>query len=105
MTSIRGGAMRRVSVYVLMASLVFSPFSAQAWAQQIPREFGAQGGPIADAVNCDGAAERVSRMARGLPNQERMIRNLEAQRDAARQASEAADARATGRVQDALLDQ
>ena len=96
--------MRRVPVYVLMASLVVSPFSAQTWAQ-IPREFGAQGGPIADAVNCDGAADRVNRMARGLPDQERMIRNLEAQRDAARQASDAADARGTDRLQDALLDQ
>lgn len=97
--------MRRVSVYVLLASLVFSPFSTQTWAQQIPREFGAQGGPIADAVNCDGAAERVNRMARGLPKQEEMIRNIEAQRDAARRASDAADARATDRVQGALLDQ
>ena len=97
--------MRLVPVYVLVASLVVSPFSAQTWAQQIPREFGAQGGPIADAVDCSGAADRVNRMARGLPKQNDMIRKLEAQRDAARQASDAADARATDRVQDALLDQ
>ena len=111
MSSIRRHASFPVTVLtvaMLFVALLSGRPSAQPIAsefEQIPREFGAAGQPIFAAENCDGAADRVNRMARGLPDQNAQIRRLEAQRDAARQASEAAGTQATDRVRDALLDQ
>src|SRR3990170_3540971 len=98
-----------LTVAMLFVALLSGRPSAQrieSEFQQIPREFGAAGQPIFDtAENCVGAADLVNRMAKGLPDQNATIRRLEAQRDAARQASEAAGTQATDRVRDALLDQ
>jgi len=97
-----------LTVAMLLVALLTGRPSAQPIApefEQIPREFGAAGQPIFDAVNCDGAADRVNQMSRGLPEQNALIRRLEAQRDGARQASEAASTQATDRVRDALLDE
>lgn len=94
MTLLPAGRRRPIAVLILASQLLPAPL----WGQGIPREFGAAGGPI-DAIDCTNAQAIVTRLTTNLPNQDRLIANLEQQVAAARKAANAADER----VSDDLL--